>query len=144
MKGLFDWILSRNTISSTGTLESLGLLVLRVMVGLMMAFGHGWGKLAGFGERASQFPDPLGIGSQLSMGFTVFAEFFCALALVLGLLTRGVAIPLAITMMVAALVIHGDDPWGKKEFAMLYLAPFITIILTGPGKYSLDGLFTRK
>jgi len=144
MKILFDWTLSRNIIAESGFAASAGLLFLRVWVGLMMAFGHGWGKLIGFGDRSGQFADPLGVGSAFSLGLTVFAEFFCALALVLGLLTRGAAIPLIITMLVAGLVIHGDDPWGKKELALLYLAPFLTILLTGPGKYSLDRLITRK
>lgn len=144
MRNWINWIISTDSIMSTGLAASIGLLVLRVWVGLMMAFGHGWGKLIGFGARAERFADPLGVGSSVSLGLTVFAEFFCALALVLGLLTRGAAIPLMITMLVAGLVIHGDDPWGKKEMALLYLAPFLTLLITGPGKYSLDRLFARK
>jgi putative oxidoreductase len=42
-------------------------------------------------------------------------------------------------MVVAAFVIHADDPWGKKEFALLFAAGFLTLVLTGPGKFSLDG-----
>ena len=117
---------------------------MRVGAGLMMAFGHGWGKLIGFGARSGQFADPLGVGSPVSLGLTVFAEFFCSLALVLGLFTRGAVIPLMVTMLVAALVIHGDDPWGKKELALLYLASFAALFIAGPGKYSLDRLLSRR
>jgi len=31
----------------------LGLLGLRVCIGAMMAFGHGWGKLSGFADKAA-------------------------------------------------------------------------------------------
>jgi hypothetical protein len=53
-----------------GVAASLGLLAFRVAVGLMMAVGHGWEKLVGFGERSAKFPDPLGIGSTLSLAGT--------------------------------------------------------------------------
>ena len=135
---VLDWLLDRNQGRYRPAQIDIGLLVLRLGLGLMMAFGHGWGKLMGFAERSASFSDPLGVGSVLSMGLTVFAEFFCALAVALGLFTRAAVIPLVITMMVAAFVIHGADPWGKKEFAMLYLVPLLTILLAGPGKYSLD------
>ena len=41
------------------TARSIGLLVLRLGVGLMMLTAHGWGKLAGFSDLADRFPDPL-------------------------------------------------------------------------------------
>jgi putative oxidoreductase len=140
MKGFNNWIFSHSAIASTGVPASLGLLVLRVWVGFFMAFAHGWGKLTGFADRAGQFPDPMGVSSQVSLSLVVFAEFFCSLALVLGLFTRIAAIPLIITMLVAAFVIHGLDPWAKKEFALLYASTFVTLLIAGPGKYSLDAL----
>ncbi|MDH3891020.1 MAG: DoxX family protein [candidate division Zixibacteria bacterium] len=135
---VLSWLLDKKQDRYRRAQVDLGLLVLRVGLGLMMAFSHGWGKLIGFAERSESFSDPLGVGSALSLGLTVFAEFFCALAILLGLLTRAAAIPLIVTMMVAAFVVHGADPWAKKEFAMLYLVPLLTILMAGPGKYSLD------
>jgi len=41
-------------------------------------------------------------------------------------------------MAVAAFIVHGDDPFGTKEKALLYLAFFIVIALVGPGKFSID------
>ncbi len=119
---------------------SAGILILRIGVGGMLLFGHGWQKLFGFAEKAGVFPDPLGVGSAVSLGLVVFAEFFCAIALILGFATRLVAFPLVINMLVAAIVIHSDDPWGKKEFALLYAVPFITLLFAGGGKYSLDAI----
>ena len=122
-----------------GIWSSLGLLVMRLAAGGMMLVGHGWGKLVGFGDVATRFPDPLAIGSPtLSLALAVFAEVFCALAVMAGFATRLAAIPLVTTMCVAAFVIHADDPWAKKEFALLYAVPFLTLVFTGAGKFSVD------
>ena len=110
----------------------------------MMLLGHGWGKLTSFAERSSSFPDPLGIGSSLSMALATGAEAFCALAVILGFATRWAAVPLMVTMLVAALIIHGDDPWAKKEFALLYFSPFATLFLTGAGRYSSRRLLPAR
>jgi putative oxidoreductase len=123
---------------------SIGLLLLRLTVGGMMIVSHGWGKLIEFGEKSSVFPDPLGVGSMMSLSVTVFAEVFCVIAIILGLATRFVAIPLVITMFVAAFIVHVDDPWQKKEFALLYLFPFLTLVFTGAGRFSLDAVLKKR
>jgi putative oxidoreductase len=123
---------------------SIGLLLLRVTVGSMMVYGHGWGKLINYGVKSTTFPDPLGVGSAVSLALAVFAEFFCAVAVTVGVATRYAAIPLVTTMAVAVFVIHGNDPWGRQEFALLYLLPFLTLVLTGAGRYSLDSLIHRN
>ena len=119
-------------------MNNFGLLMLRVTAGLMMLLGHGWGKLTNFATIAPNFPDPIGLGSQISLSLAVFSEVFCAAALILGLFTRIVSVPLLITMLVAAFIIHDQDPWAKKEFALLYAVPFLTLIFTGGGKLSID------
>jgi putative oxidoreductase len=122
----------------------LGLLVLRLGAGLMMSFAHGWGKLTDFGALLERFADPIGLGVRLSATLTVFAEFLCAIAVVLGFLTRLAAVPLAFAMFVAAFVVHADDPWSKKELALLYFVPFLALIIAGGGRYSLDALLFRR
>ena len=124
-------------------LHSLGLLVLRIGAGGMMAAGHGWGKLVAFGDLAGKFPDPIGVGSQLSLALVVFAELLCSIFVVLGLATRLTAFPPFFTMAVAAFVIHADDPWAKKELAFLYAVSFLTLMLAGGGRYSLDSMLGR-
>ena len=143
MKTAFDLILSRRS-TATAPATSFGLLILRLGTGLTMAFGHGWGKLTTFSEGAAQFPDPLGVGSSVSLALAVFAEFFCSLAITAGLVTRAAVVPVMITMLVAFFLIHGADPFAKQEKSLLYLIPLMTLFLTGPGRYSLDRLFARK
>lgn len=137
---LFGTFSSPNRLTTTDR----GLLVLRVGVASLMAFGHGWGKLSSFSERMDTFPDPLGVGTALSLSLVVFAEFFCSVFIGLGIFTRLVAIPLSVTMTVAAFIIHADDPWGKKELAVLYLIVYVTLIFTGPGRVSLDKKLSRS
>lgn len=125
-------------------LTGIGLLCLRVGLGLMMVIAHGWPKLANFGAYSKRFPDPIGMGKTLSLTLAVGAEVGCSILLILGLMTRLAAIPLLITMLVAAFVIHGSDPWSKKEFALLYALPFLMLIFTGGGRYTLEAWLGRK
>ena len=48
------------------------------------------------------------------------------------------AILVIIGMAVAAFVVHGSDPFGVKELALLYLVGFTAIALMGAGKISVD------
>lgn len=123
--------------------SSIGLLLLRIAMGGFM-ITHGWGKLMNFGTKSQKFMDFLGLGSEISLGLTVFAEVGCAALLVLGLFTRWAAIPLIITMLVAAFMVHGADPFGKKELALIYLLGYTCIALVGPGKFSLDYLIKNR
>jgi putative oxidoreductase len=116
----------------------LGLLLLRLASGGFMAYSHGWGKLQGILEGELSFADPIGIGEIPSLFLTVFAEFVCGILVALGLFTRAALVPLIITMAVAVFIIHADDPFSKQEFGLLYLLPYLTIFLAGPGKFSLD------
>lgn len=119
----------------------IALLLLRVSIASLLLFGHGWPKLVNFDEKAASFTSVFGLGSNVSMSLAVFAEVFCSALVVLGLFTRLALVPLIVMMLVIVFVIHADDPFAKQEFALLYLVPFFTIFLTGPGKYSLDHLF---
>ncbi|HEY0984241.1 MULTISPECIES: DoxX family protein [unclassified Schlesneria] len=124
-------------------LTSLGLLVLRVAIGCLMLV-HGLQKISNFETLKTQFPDPLGMGNQLSLMSAIGAEAGCSALLILGLGTRLAAIPLAFTMMVAFFIVHAKDPWNVKELACAYLFVYITLILTGPGSFSLDHLWTKR
>ncbi|MDZ4714552.1 MAG: DoxX family protein [Cytophagales bacterium] len=119
-----------------------GLLLIRLTVAVLM-IPHGWAKFTHFAERADKFPDPLGVGSPVSLFLVISAELFCSVLLALGLFTRIVLVPLMIAMGVVVLVIHADDPVSKKEHALLFLIPYAGLFLTGPGGYSLDRLLKK-
>ena len=101
-----------------------------------MLWLHGKDKLLKFEE--TKFFNIV-MNSKVSLGLATFAEVVCAILLVVGLFTRFVALALAITMGVAVVKVHEMKLTGGGELALLYLAAFVTIFLTGAGKFSADG-----
>lgn len=124
--------------------HNLATLILRICLGLVMIPGHGWKKLNNFSEMQHKFMDFMGLGSQISLGLTVFAEFFCAILIIIGLFTRFAVIPLIIVMLVAVTKAHGLDVFDSAQFPFVLLAGFIAIFILGPGKISVDGLISKK
>ena len=119
-------------------------LMLRLVLGLFMLGSHGWEKFASFSEKSASFPDPLGLGSALSLGLATFAEFFCSILLILGLFTRFASFSILITMLVAGLIFHGADPFNEKEMALLYAAGFLYFTIVGGNRFSLDEWIRKK
>jgi len=118
-------------------LKDIGLAFFRIAISIMM-LTHGLPKFQKLIAGNLEFGNPLGIGEAPSLFLAVIGEFLCPILIILGYKTRWVAIPSAITMLVAAFIVHAEDPFGTKEKAFLYLVAFITITLVGPGKFSVD------
>lgn len=127
------------SINYSNTAFNIGMLILRVTSGALILV-HGYDKLVKFGQMKSQFLNFMGIGSSLSLTLTIFAEFFCAIFLIVGLFTRLAVLPLIINMSVALVMAHNYDLFGEGEKATLFLAAFVTILFCGPGKISVDGM----
>ena len=124
--------------------EDIGLLIMRLGTGSMI-LTHGLAKLMRFfGDEPIKFMDFLGLGPVISLSLAVFAEFFCAILIMIGFKTRLATIPLMITMLTAALVAHAADPFGRKELPLLYFIVFLSILIFGAGKFSIDGLTNSK
>lgn len=140
---------------------SIGLLILRLGVGAFLC-SHGVGKLRMLlaGDFTS-LGDPIGIGGVPSLVLVTMSEFLCALLVMLGLGTRFAAMPVVISMGVAAFVAHANDPWSSetaamaffggqsktwfsKEPALLFLIVFLALAFTGGGALSLDGWIARR
>ncbi|HYK55588.1 MAG TPA: DoxX family protein, partial [Flavisolibacter sp.] len=136
MKRLFSTSTSDNSFS-------FAVLVLRLGAGSLMMINHGLDKLMHFAQKAPRFADPFHIGSTTSLSMVVFAEFFCAAFIILGLFTRLAAVPLIIAMSVALFFAHKGEFFGKGETAGLFLTCFIVLLFTGPGKVSLDRFIGR-
>ncbi len=124
--------------------DGVGLLMLRVCFGGLMALRHGVPKLVRYGDLSETFVDPIWLGGTRSIQLTIFAELFCSVAVVLGLATRLALVPLIWTMTVAAFIVHAADPLARKELALVYLAAFVALLFLGPGRYSVDALVRRK
>ena len=123
------------------------LLFLRLFIGGMM-LSHGWAKLASFSTLSATFPDPLGVGSTLSLLLILFAEVGCSCLLIFGLMTRLAALPLMFGMLMAFFVIHGADPFAVRELPLLYLGVYVFLLWGGAAipwtNGSGEGLFTGR
>ncbi len=123
---------------------SFSLLFLRFITSVFM-LTHGYRTLLMLtGGGPIQFADPLGMGVTTSLILAVCAEVVCSVLLIVGLATRFSALPLLFTMIVAALVVHADDGFARKELPLLYATVYLVITLIGPGRFSLDHLIHRK
>lgn len=133
MKTLLSFLFPQNKMSGN---VSCALLLFRVAFGLLLA-QHGWQKLMGFSMMSDKFPDPLGLGNELSLILAIFGELVCSLALVVGFLHRLVLIPMIFTMCVAFFIVH-QGSIGDGELAFAYLVAFIILYIAGPGRISVD------
>jgi len=133
---------------------SLGIVLIRVVVGILMAF-YGYEKLIHFDEMAaSDFwaknVSFLGMTGKTPLALTIFAEFFCSLLLIFGLLTRLALIPLLICMgyIVAVVaqfsIIESSDHGSNLNSGFIYFIIYLGLFFTGAGKYSLDAIITKK
>lgn len=114
------------------------LAALRVFTGLAMAFGHGLRKVPpkpGFIERTADMGFPAPEAFAWAAGL---AELVGGILLAIGLFTRPSAFFIVVTMLVAAFLRHGADPFSEKELALLYGFAAAYFMVRGSGRYGLD------
>lgn len=122
----------------------IALFIARVGIAVLM-LTHGLPKMGLlFSDAAIQFPAVLGMSAEVSLALTVFAEVGCSAFVLAGFATRLAVIPLAVTMLVAALLVHAADPFSVKESSLQYLLVYIVLLFAGSGKYSIDYLLQQK
>jgi len=127
-------------LTENRTSHDIGLLLLRIVAGLVLVYGHGFQKLAViFTGQEIQFGDPLGIGMTSSFYLVAFAEGICALLLIFGLFSRVAALILTFNFLVI-LWVHLGDEFKILELRFFYLASYMALFLLGPGRMSLDYL----
>ncbi|MGG7467603.1 DoxX family protein [Chryseobacterium arthrosphaerae] len=133
-----------NNSNSGSIAKDIIVFVVRVFVGFAM-LSHGFPKLQMLLAGGKiEFFDFLGLGPQISLILTVFAEFVCSILLILGLFTRISLGFLIFTMVMAAFVVHGADPFEKREMAFIYLSVYLLLMVIGAGKVSVDHMIERR
>jgi len=128
--------------------QDAGLLALRIAGVLPLFLKHGIEKIFTFPAMAAHFPDPLHIGPVPSLIFAMLSDSICSLLLLAGLAARWAALICLINISVAWAFVHHFQFLGRGadhgELIVLYLAIMLTLLLAGPGRYSLDALFIRR
>lgn len=118
------------------------LFLLRLAAGGLMLVYFGYQKLTHFSEIKGMNAV---FGSPVDAVLVVFAEFFCAALLVMGLFARFALVPLIITMCVAFFKQHNGVIYNdfKIDTAFMFLLMYLVLLLTGPGKYSIDRMIAK-
>lgn len=128
-----------------GPAASLGLLVLRLAIGLMMIH-HGQDKLADPQGFATNYVAALHLPFPLVMAYAAgFAEILGSWLVILGLFTPLGALALTGTMAVAALhhILTSGFNIYVLELVVLYLGGSVSLLLLGPGAVSFDAAIGR-
>ncbi len=124
--------------------------VARVFLGIVM-FPHGAQKLlgwfGGYGFSATMgFFGSMGIPPVFAF-LAIFAEFFGALGVIFGFLTRIAAFGIGEVMLVAMTAVHLPNGFFAQqngiEFALILFGVALAVMIKGAGRWSLDELLMR-
>jgi putative oxidoreductase len=137
-----------DTINRSNTAVDAALAIVRVATAVIF-IAHGWQKvfqygIAGVTQGFTQMGIPLpGISAPLVAGL----ELVGGMLLLVGLLTRPIALLLAIDMLGAMFLVHFKNGFFLPdgfEFTFILLATSLALVLAGAGAYSLDALIANR
>jgi putative oxidoreductase len=120
VNGYYDVVVER-----LRTFDGIAPLLLRLYLAPVM-IQAGWNKLVGFDNTVAWFANPdWGLGlpfPALLAALAAGTEFLGGIALIVGLGTRLVAIPLMFTMVIAMTAVHWDNGWLALSDSTSWLA----------------------
>ena len=137
------------------------LLPLRLMIGFGFS-AHGYAKLSRGPEHFAVVLGALGVPfPSLTSWITTMLELVGGVSIMAGAFVAPLSIPLAAVMLVAMFKVHlqygfstiklqavtaSGAQFGLPgyELNLLYLAGLLTIVLSDPGRFSVDGFLRRR
>ncbi|HRF75973.1 MAG TPA: DoxX family protein [Chitinophagales bacterium] len=129
------WLFNANA-----TYFNIGMLFLRIALGASFIYNHGFKKIADPSRWGKLGAEMQVIHIDFAPAFwgfmAAFSEFFGAVFIILGLFTRLSAFMLAFTMFIAFMAGNSPNDFNAYPFEMMLV--FITIMIIGPGKLSID------
>jgi putative oxidoreductase len=137
-----------NTINRNDKAVDAALAVVRIATAVIF-IAHGWQKffqygIAGVTQGFTQMGIPLpGIAAPFIAGL----ELVAGALLLVGLLTRPLALLLAFDMLGAMFLVHFKNGFFLPdgfEFTFILLATSVALVLAGAGAYSLDALIANR
>ena len=127
------------------------------VAGVEKLHGENW-----FADIQDKFPFPFSVVPvDISWQMATWFELIGAIALVIGLATRFFSLSLAVLTIVAIAAVHWPAQWsslaelwqgfvvtdngqGNFKLPLIYLAMLLPLILSGPGKLSLDHCIFKR
>lgn len=114
------------------------------LAGVEKLNGENW-----FGDIQDQFPFPFNIvPPEISWQLSTWTELIAPVLLVLGLATRFASVSLIILTIVAWISVHAGYGYNVSDngfkLPLIYLIMFVPLLLSGPGKLSLDHWIARR
>lgn len=145
--------LKRFMLRSTGySYPNIARLFLRLFVGILLLH-FAFSQIGIYAETKDVFPAVLGMGHECSLIVMVIIETVCSLFIIVGLGTRIMCVPPFVAMCVAEIYLKGAPeaqiaglmPWQQQNYLpVMFIAIFFFLFLTGPGKISLDYMFSLR
>lgn len=112
--------------------------------GIMKLHGENW-----FAAIMEKFPFPFNIiPTSISWQIATWTELIGPVLLVLGLGTRFASVAMIILTIVAWVSVHADNGYNVcmngYQLPLMYLVLFLPLLLSGPGRVSIDHFIRRK
>ncbi|MEO8622638.1 MAG: DoxX family protein [bacterium] len=140
--------MSSPLFTSSPRQQSAGLAIVRVITGIVFV-AHGYMKVFGMGVgNVQNFFTQLGAPvPMLTAPFISYLEFLGGFALILGLLTRLVALGLVFDMIGAMMLVHLAKgfflPQGY-EFVLTLCLALLALVVGGGGSFSVDSMLAGR
>lgn len=137
-----NWLFGGGSVASPGA--DAGLAILRVVAMLLLISFHGLGKVPPSAELIGWiggmgFPAPT-----LFAWLAAFAEVGAAALVLVGFVARPAALYMVVHFTIVVLVAHAGDPLADRKLPILFGTIVLALALTGPGRYSVDGMLARR
>ncbi|AKZ27768.1 DoxX family protein [Ralstonia pseudosolanacearum] len=115
-----------------------GLLFLRVAGSALLLYVHGLPKVLHYSQELARIEDPFLLGAAPTLLLAILSETVCPLLIALGVLARLACLPIVFLLLVALLVVHREWSIADAQFGWLLLILFVTVLIAGPGRFSLS------
>lgn len=147
MKRFFKYLFMH---SCGHTYRNLSRLFIRLFVGIMF-LQFGIKQIVNYNMLVADFPAVMGMDSATSLGVIIAIEIGCSIMIMFGFLTRIATVPPIVSMIIAeSLILSGELTSFSAEMVayqpgylpMMFIGIFCFIILSGPGKISVDYLIS--
>lgn len=137
-----------NTITRRNRAVDAALALVRIATAVIF-IAHGWQKVFGFGiagvtQGFTQMGIPL---PAIAAPLVAYLELVGGALLLVGLLTRPIALLLAFDMLGAMFLAHWKNGFflpNGYEFTFILLATSLALVVAGAGAYSLDAVIANR